>query len=185
MRILPEQSLAVLIDVQERLYPHMQQSDILRKRLSVLIKGLLALDVPIMMTEQYKKGLGETIDPVLEAFGEACPQGAMRPEKKHFSVLDHETAAAEIHRRSPKFLLLFGIETHVCVLQTALDAKASGFEAVVVVDAVSSRFEIDKQTALTRMQQEGIRLTTVESLLFELCRVSGSPTFKTISGLVK
>lgn len=185
MRIIPEHSLALGIDIQERLFPHMHGKDQLLGKLRILIQGLRHLSVPIMLTEQYKKGLGDTIPGVLEAFGDEIPTGAMRPEKKHFSVLDHEEAFKEIHRSKPKNLILFGIERHVCVLQTAIDALEHGFNPIVVIDATSSRFESDKDIALHRFNAEGISLTSVESILFELCRISGSDTFKAISRLVK
>jgi Amidases related to nicotinamidase len=81
--------------------------------------------------------------------------------------------------------LFFGIESHVCVLQTAIDAKEMGFEPIVVVNAISSRKAVDKEIALSRMQTEGILLTTVEAIGLELCRVSGTDTFKAISKLIK
>lgn len=185
MRIIAAESLTLIIDVQERLFPVMHEKEAFLKKLTTLIKGLNLLGIDCMLSEQYKKGLGQTIKPVMEAFEKNEPLRGMRPEKKHFSVLDHEPAVVEIQRRAPRFLLIAGIETHVCVLQTALDAKEEGFIPVVVADACSSRFALDKSTALQRMQMEGIRITTVESLLFELCRVSGTDTFKQISKLVK
>lgn len=185
IRILKEDSLAIGIDIQERLFPHMHAKESLLPKMQTLIKGFRHLGLPIMLTEQYKKGLGNTISEIESAFGDDLPEGIMRPEKKHFSVLDHEAASAEIHRRSPKNLLLFGIESHVCVLQTAIDAIEVGFKPIVVVDATSSRNIADKETALARLTSEGAKLTSVEAILFELCRVSGTETFKSISALVK
>ena len=92
---------------------------------------------------------------------------------------------AELRAAGRKNVIIAGIETHICVLQTVVDLKELGFLPVVVVDAVSSRKERDTEIGLRRMEQEGAVLTTVESILFELCRQAGSETFKTISRLVK
>ena len=184
MRILANQSLALLIDVQERLFPHMQENEQLENDLIKLIKILELLDVPTLVTEQYKKGLGETLPSILDAFT-TIPTQAMRAEKKHFSALDDEAIQLQIQQLSPKFLLIFGIESHVCVLQTAIDAKEMGFEPIVIVNAISSRKAQDKEIAIARMSAEGIRLTTIEAIAFELCRVSATDIFKAISKLIK
>ena len=162
----------------------MQEKAQLEDNVVKLIKILELVGVPSLITEQYKKGLGETLPSILEAFT-TVPSQAMRAEKKHFSALDDDAIQLQIQQLSPKFLLIFGIESHVCVLQTAIDAKEMGFEPVVVVDAISSRKVLDKEIALARMKAEGIRLTTIEAIGFELCRVSGTDTFKAISKLIK
>lgn len=184
MRIFADQCLALAIDVQERLFPHMYEQETLAENLPKLIKILDLLKVPILLTEQYKKGLGETIPAVLAAF-QTVPTAPMRLEKKYFSALDDDAILMQVQQLAPKYLLIFGIESHVCVLQTAIDAKEMGFEPIVVVNAVSSRKAIDKKIALSRMQTEGILLTTVEAIGLELCRVSGTDTFKAISKLIK
>lgn len=184
MRVIADQALAILIDVQERLFPHMHENGQLEENLVKLIKILDLLSIPTLLTEQYKRGLGDTLPSILSAF-ESIPSGKMRAEKMHFSALDDDAIQLQIQQLSPKFLLIFGIESHVCVLQTAIDAKEMGFTPIVLVDAVSSRKKQDKEIALERMKAEGIRLTTIEAISFELCRVSDSETFKGISKLIK
>lgn len=184
MRVTTDRTLAILIDVQERLFPHIHEHKQLEEQVIKLVKILDLLAVPTLITEQYKRGLGETIPSVLDAFTK-YPKVEMRAEKMHFSALDDEAIQLQVQQLSPKFILLFGIESHVCVLQTAIDAKDLGFEPLVVVDAVSSRKELDKQIALERMKAEGIRLTTIEAIALELCRVSGTDIFKGISKLIK
>ena len=181
MKISREQCVAILIDVQERLFPHIYQHHELEQNLVRLIQGLKILNVPIIVTQQYTRGLGETIPPIKEILDPFQPI-----EKLTFSccgvpaVWDHLGTMEE-----RRYVILFGIETHVCVLQTALDLIREDFVPVIVEDCVSSRRLNDKQVALRRMEAVGCILTTSESLLFELLGKAGTDTFKAISRLVK
>ena len=180
MRILKEETLAVIVDVQERLFPHIADNENLAKNLKTLIQGLQVLEIPLKVTEQYRKGLGETIAdirPLLE--------GVWSGEKTPFSCCDDEAFMNEIKKEGRKFIVLAGIESHICVLQTAIDLKALGYIPVVIEDCVGSRNQENKRIAVKRMLQEGIIVTSTESILFELCRYSGNDTFKAISKLVK
>ncbi len=179
MRLLKDRSAAVIVDVQEKLFPHIHEHDSMRDAQLILIEGLQHLGIPIRMTEQYKKGLGETLPSLREKLG---MEGF---EKIAFSCCDDETFAGELEELDRQIIILAGIETHVCVLQTAIDLLEKGYQPVVVADCVSSRKPGDKQVALRRMRQEGVVITTYESLLFELCRYAGNDTFKAISKLVK
>lgn len=181
-RIDIQETQALLIDVQERLMPHIHEHSAVAKKIVTLIQGLQALGVPVMRNEQYKKGLGETIPEILAVLSEENQQSF---EKKSFSVCDNPPSWAHIAKQNRRIVLLFGIETHVCVLQTALDLLDAGMQPVVIADAVSSRSPYDKKIALRRMRRAGAITTTVESILFELCRSAENPVFKTISNLVK
>lgn len=180
-RILAQDTQALLIDVQERLFPHIADRDTLLKKLEVLLKGLQILNIPIMKNQQYSKALGETL-PELNAILQSESQIF---EKRTFSCCDTAESMQYIQQQNRRCVLLFGIETHVCVLQTAMDLLTQGFQPILVVDAVSSRSLADKEIAIQRMQQAGVILTSVESILFELCRDSLHPDFKAISNLVK
>lgn len=180
-RILAENTQALLIDVQERLFPHIADHQALLKKLDILLKGLQILNIPIMKNQQYSKALGETL-PELNAI---LPADAEIFEKRSFSCCDTAYSMQYIQQQNRHCVLLFGIETHVCVLQTAMDLLTQGFQPILVVDAVSSRSFADKEIAIQRMQQAGVILTSVESILFELCRDSLHPDFKAISNLVK
>ncbi len=188
MRILREQAVGLLVDVQERLFPHMHEKEQLLERIKILFAGLDALGVPHLATEQYKRGLGETI-PELAGYAAAAVGGADQGrgaiEKLAFSCYDDEGVAAALERTGRKAVIIAGIESHVCVSQTSLDLLAAGYHPVVVADAVSSRKLIDKETALARLRQAGATVTSVEAILFELCRVSRTDEFKAISALVK
>lgn len=180
MRLDASHSLALCIDIQERLFPHIHQHDELADRCVRLIRGLRALDVPIIVTEQYVKGLGQTIPSVREVLGDHEPL-----EKMSFSCCGVDAIEARVLGARRHTMILFGIETHVCVLQTALDLLAQGQTVVVVEDCVSSRNPNDKRVAIERMRTGGAIITTMESILFELLRVAGTDTFKTISAIVK
>ena len=178
MRIEKEKAIFLLIDVQEKLYPHMENKEALVTKTVTLLSGLAALDVPAVAARQHPQGLGDTIEQLRPYFGGYY-------DKKDFSCCGHEDLMAKVAETGRKQVIIAGIEGHICVLQTALDLKTLGFQPVVVVDAISSRSRQDYDIALRRMEQEGVLLTTVESILFELCRVSGTAQFKAISKLVK
>ncbi len=180
MRILKQEAIGVVIDIQERLFLHIHEHEQLTHNCQILIQGLQALQVPLLVTQQYTKGLGETIEPLktLLAQNECI-------EKSAFSCCDDEGFSNQLDATGKKNVILLGIETHVCLLQTVLDLKAKGFQPIVVEDCVSSRKAADKATAIERMRQEGAIITSYESILFELARYSGTPEFKQISKLVK
>jgi nicotinamidase-related amidase len=180
MRIQKHESIGLIIDMQERLFPHIHQHEILEKNIRILIQGLQLLQIPILITQQYTQGLGQTIPSVAEYFDDK-----LYIEKNTFSCCDESNFLAELNRMNKKFVIIAGIETHVCVLQTVPDLVDNGFIPVVVEDCVSSRKENDKKVAIDRIRQEGGIVTTYESILLELCRVAGNETFKAISRLIK
>jgi len=150
------------------------------QNLITLTAALKVLEVPYLVTEQYTKGLGFTIQLLRIAFGEY-----EAIEKTTFSCCDEPEFIKAINAAGRKNIILCGIETHVCVLQTAIDLLEAGYQPVVIEDCVSSRKLSDKNTAIERMRQEGVIITSLESILFELTRNSGTETFKAISKLVK
>lgn len=181
-RILRDDTQALMIDVQEKLTPHIFEHDAITDKMAILIQGLQALGAPIMLNEQYKKGLGNTIAKLYDLLDEKNRQSF---EKTSFSACDNPPSWAHITRQNRQIALIFGIETHVCVLQTALDLLDNGMQPVIIADAVGSRNPYDKKLALRRMRRAGAVITTTEAILFELCRDAKDPAFKTISGLVK
>lgn len=180
MRVDRNDTAAVIIDVQERLYPVVKNKDKLANNLAILIQGLKHLDIPILVTQQYTKGLGETIEPIKQILGTYSPI-----EKISFSCCDEPGFISELSTLEKKFVIVAGIEAHICVLQTVIDLIKKGYTPVVVKDCISSRKKVDKKTAIERMRSEGAVITTCESILFELCRYAGTNTFKAISNLVK
>ena len=180
MRIIKDETTAVIIDVQERLQPHMQNSDALTHNIITLVQGLKILGVPTLLTQQYTKGLGPTIEPLAQELG-----AVSAIEKVCFSCCDEPVFIQALEKLGRRFIIVAGIEAHICVLQTVLDLVSAGYTPIVVENCLSSRKENDKRVAVGRMRQEGAIITTVESILFELCRFAGNDTFKAISKLIK
>jgi len=180
MRITKENTAGLVIDIQERLFPVMCEKDKLLKSCTILIKGLSELKLPLVVTQQYTKGLGETIDEIKTA----VPDFAYI-EKRDFSCCDEPSVVEKLKALNAKNVIICGIEAHVCVLQTALDLKATGFNPVVVMDCVSSRTRENIELVKERFRFEEILMTSYESILFELTRTSAAAEFKTISKLVK
>ncbi|MBS0001191.1 MAG: isochorismatase family protein [Cyclobacteriaceae bacterium] len=180
MRVSRHDSVGLIVDIQERLFPHIHQHEKLEKNTKILIQGLQLLQIPVLITQQYTQGLGQTIPSVAEHFN-----ADHFIEKNTFSCCDESNFLAELNRLNKKFVIIAGIEAHVCVLQTVPDLVDNGFVPVVVEDCVSSRKENDKKVAVERIRQEGGMVTTYESILLELCRVAGNETFKAISRLIK
>ena len=180
MKIRVEDCVFVQVDVQERLFPFIQNKEELEKNLITLVKGLQLHEIPMIVNEQYKKGIGETI-PSLRELVDNYPHF----EKTTFSCCGNEDGLAAIKATGKKMVILAGIETHVCVLQTALDLLEEGLQPVLVTDCVNSRKQSDKDMAIQRLIQAGVIPTTYESLLFELTVNAKHPVFKEISKLVK
>lgn len=180
MRIHKGECSGLIIDIQEKLFLHMDQPDVLLRRSLILIEGLQLLGVPLLITEQYPRGLGNTHNDVKQAMASFKPV-----EKLSFSCCDEPAFMEALSRLGKKVVVICGIEAHVCVLQTVIDLVGSGFRPVVVADCTSSRNPTDKQWALQRMLEEGAIITTCESILFEIARVAGNEQFKAISRLVK
>lgn len=179
MRILAENTSCLVIDYQEKILPAMANKEELLANSVKLLTGLRILGIPMTITGQYTKGLGLNVSEIFEAAGTE-----EYIDKLTFSSYEVEAVQQAIGEQI-KNVILCGIEAHVCVLQTAIDLKAAGYQPVLVVDCISSRKEKDMEIALLRAQQEGILLTTSEAILFELTRAAGTDTFKQISKLVK
>jgi len=168
----------LVIDVQEKLVPLIPSADVLIPNIAFLIDGAQLLDIPVQATEQYPKGMGGTV----AELAERVPQ---RPDKVAFSCCAIPSVLENFRRAARPKILLAGIETHVCVLNTALDLLALDFRVYLAVDAVASRSAIDHDTALRRMERAGAVLTTAETAVFEWVGGAGTTHFKEISRLVQ
>jgi nicotinamidase-related amidase len=170
------QSCLVIVDVQEKLMPKIHESTIIEARCAWLMRLAGELKIPLMVSEQYPKGLGETL-PSLKRW----MPGKTDIEKVHFSCYRDPSFIKHWRTVNRSQVVLAGIETHVCVLQTALDMNAAGIDVFVVTDAVGSRNLSDHSCALQRMNQAGIHLVTSEMVLFEWLEQAGTSIFKTVS----
>jgi len=180
MKIKVEDAIFCLVDVQEKLFPHVNNKEIIEKNLITLIKGLKIHNLPLIINEQYKKGLGETIPSLRELIDDEP-----HFEKTTFSCCGNESTLETLKASGKKVVIVAGIETHVCVLQTCLDLLEEGFQPVLVTDCVTSREQYNSVMAIERLVQAGVIPTTYESLLFELTVNAKNPNFKAISALVK
>ncbi len=180
MRITKENTIGLVIDFQERLFPVMIDNEKLLKNCQVLIRGLQTLKIQVIVTQQYSKGLGETVEGIKSVI-----QDFDFIEKRDFSCCDEPVFSEKLKAMRANNVIICGIEAHVCVLQTAIDLKDAGFNPVVVMDCVSSRNPENIELAKERFRFEGIMMTSYESILFELTRSSAETEFKDISKLVK
>ncbi len=180
MQFFKEDSVLVVVDMQERLLPHMLNNETLEKNVQTLVEGAKILGVPTLFTQQYSKGLGETVDSIKN-----IPQSFEHIEKKSFSCYKNLEFESTLERLGCKNIIVCGIEAHVCVLQTAVDLIENGYHPVVVRDCVSSRKDFDLQTAFDRMAREGVMFTSYEAILMELLGTADDPVFRDISKLIK
>ena len=180
--LMRDQTILVLVDVQEKLLPVMHQEEKLLKNLEILVEGAIILDIPIIWLEQYPKGLGPTVPSLKHLLVEA---GLAPLEKRTFSGVPHPQFQAILAQYPDAHLVVAGIETHVCVYQTVRDLLALEREVEVVSDAVSSRVEPNTELGLNKMIQLGANLTSVEMVLFELLESSEDAKFKEISRLIR
>jgi nicotinamidase-related amidase len=176
----PDQTALLVIDVQGKLATLMHEKEMLFLNLKRLIQGAQLLGLPILLTEQYPQGLGETSPEIKSLLPNLQPI-----TKMSFSCCGASAFNDELSRLGRKQLLVAGIESHICVYQTVADLLRSGYEVEVVADAVSSRTPENRELGLSRMKDLGATLTSTEMSLFELLRVAGTPVFKEISKLVK
>ena len=168
----------LVVDVQEKLIGAIADHRRVVFNIRRLIEGAEILGLPVVATEQYPKGLGPTVPELAELLGDV-------PEKLTFSCGGCPEIFENLENQGIGNLLVCGTEAHVCVQQTVLDLLAGRWRVFVAVDAVGSRFEIDLNTALRRMDSAGATLTTTEAALFEWCDTAGTDRFRQISRLVR
>ena len=184
-RVLNREDLAlVIIDIQERLVPAIDNElyERLRKNVIIVVETAGTLKLPILLTEQYPKGLGRTISTIVEAL-----EGKMyeTTEKITFSCARNESFLHSLVRTGRRQVLLTGMETHVCVYQTAVDLVNAGYEVFVAEDAVSSRRLHDHRLGIEAMRDAGVRVLPMETAVFQLLEAAGTPEFKKISSLLR
>jgi nicotinamidase-related amidase len=171
--------MLLIIDIQSRIIDAMRNKELLIENALKLIKGMKVLNVPIYHTEQYPKGLGETITEI---------KGELNSEAVHkmtFSCSGAGELFRELINKNISQVIVCGVESHVCVQQTVLDLISNGFQVNVAADAVTSRKKIDYELALNRMQFNGAEITSTESILLEVLDICGTPGFKEVIKIVK
>jgi nicotinamidase-related amidase len=172
--------LLMVVDLQEAFAPHIQNFPDVVERSRIMIEAARLLNLPIIATEQYPKGLGRTVEPIRQALGDCRYY-----DKLTFSCLQDPAVIEAVLPLKRRQVILIGIETHVCIAQTALDLLSNDRLPYVAADAVSSRRPPDHQTAMTRMRDAGAIITTSEAAIMEWLVSSKHEKFRTISKLVK
>ncbi len=181
VKLDPTRTVILVVDVQERLCTAMPQDDLARlvKYAKALIGTARELEIPVLATEQYPKGLG----PTLPALREVLPSAPL--QKMHFSCAPDPGFSAALEATRRRQVVIAGMETHVCVFQTARDLVVSGYDVHVCADAVTSRFDVHRHYGLELCRQAGAFVTTAETAIFDLLGQCGTPQFKKASALVK
>lgn len=176
-----EAAALAVIDMQEAFRPVMPDFGEVASRIAKAAEGARMLEVPVIVTEQYPKGLKHTAKEILARL----PDESAAIEKSCFSSCGAEDFLTQLKNRNIKQVLVCGIEAHICVLQTSLDLLANGFEVYLLVDCITSRAAENKRVALARLAQAGAVPCTLEMALFEMLRTADSPQFKGIQNLIK
>lgn len=175
-----ENTILLVLDMQERLLPVMDNFEEIIRKNEILIQGINELKIPTIYTEQFPKGLGITVESLKNLMDEA---GSKSFEKLEFSAFN--TVKEELNKSGKNSVIVTGIETHVCVYQTIKELIMEGYEVYIPYDAVSSRDIKNKENGLNLVREMGACVTNVETILFDLLKTASHPSFKVISKLIK
>lgn len=175
-----DDTVLVIIDIQEKLFRVIHEKETLSANTVKLVKGIRSLDIPVIVTEQNPAGLGLTLPELSSLLPDIEPI-----TKFDFSCCKEEVFLRKIDELKRNQIILCGIETHICVYQTAMDLTDMGYEVQVATDCVSSRTTTNHETALSRMELEGIMPATTEMILFEILGTAKHDKFKEISTIIK
>ncbi len=174
-----EETLLLIMDMQEKLICNINENQLLIFNINKLIDTFILFNVPIAITEQNPLKLGKTIEPILEK------KGYPKFEKMEFSCSKNESFINYVNKYKFKNIIVCGIESHICVLQTSIDLLKKGFNILIPRDAIGSRNEIDNETAFLRLILSGAVPCTTESVICELCKTSNRKEFKEFSKILK
>ena len=177
-----EKSLLLIIDIQEKLLNAAFNKDVIKAKSEILAKTAEILNIPCIITEQYPKGLGNTIS---EVSSRIKAEKTYIYEKIQFNALEEFSVFNKLKELGKKQIILCGIETHICVRQTAYALLSEGFEVSIARDCTGSRFEHEYLSGLEVMRQEGAYIKTTEMILFEFLKSAKHQNFKEIQSLIK
>lgn len=180
MLIDAARSCLLVVDIQERLLPAVKDPEIVVANAGILLKSATALDVPVLASEQYPRGIGHTVGEVASLL----PADVV-VEKVHFSCMADAAFARRVAALGRRQAVVCGLEAHVCVLQTAEGLLAAEHDVFVVADAISSRAPANHAAALRRLEEAGARIVTTEMVVFEWLAQAGTPAFRELSRLIK
>lgn len=180
MLIQADRSCLLIVDVQTGLAPVMFDPRRVYRGCGLLLRAATRLEIPVLVSEQYPKGLGHTAGELLDL----APEGAVM-EKLAFSCAADDGIRARVEALGRRQIVIAGIESHVCVLQSALGFKELGYDVAVVGDACASRVEASFHSAMARLAANGVEVVTTEMTVFEWLHHAGTPEFKDLSALIK
>lgn len=175
-----ENAVLVVIDVQEKLFPLISGKEKVLENIQRLIQFAKIINIPVILTEQYPKGLGSTIQEIRNLI----PDVAVI-EKVEFSCFGSERFREIVRELNAKLLIIVGVEAHICIMQTAIEGVEEGFRVCVVSDATSSRNIEDKEIALERMKENGVIVASTEMLIYEVLKKAGTQEFRETLKLIK
>ena len=174
-----DEAITICIDVQQKLVDMLKNKDVVASNCTKIMQASNILGIKSIVTEQYPKGLGSTIEPIKSI------TSFITLEKTTFSVVKTEEIIQKIKESNKKKVLIFGIETHICVLQSVIDLLKEGYDVFVISDCCQSRTKQNHKTALQLMKQYGAKIITLEIALFNFLKSSKHPNFKEIQNLIK
>ncbi|MDO5707529.1 MAG: isochorismatase family protein [Andreesenia angusta] len=175
-----EEVLLLIIDIQGRLLPAMKHREDVVKNTNILINSANILEIPMIVTEQYPEGLGNTVEEIKENFN----YNTIVLEKMNFSAYCDDIKEAIINKQKKK-IIISGIESHICVFQTARDLLRDGYEVYIALDAISSRSEVNYNNSLDLFKDMGAIVMNTEAILFNILQTAGTEEFKKISKIIK
>lgn len=180
---MPEinKSIFCIVDIQEKFVPAIPDIQTTMERVKIMIRATTELNIPIIVTEQYPQGLGSTVAELKEIL----PSDTRYITKTSFSCIGDESFRKAMMESGRKALFLAGIESHICVFQTAVESLAHGYEVYVIADAVASRRDVDRNTALAELRHAGVKVLNSESVIFMLLRDASHPSFRAISKIIR
>ena len=180
MLLSADQSLLLIVDMQEKLAPAVLRAEAAIERAALLLQGAARLELPVLISEHYAKGIGHTVPALLSL----APEGAAF-DKIHFSALREPGVSDRIAALGRKQVVICGMEAHVCVLQSALSLLDAGYQVFLATDATSSRHAADRDAAFARFERAGGTLVTAEMVLFEWLERGDTPAFREVLKLIK
>lgn len=172
-----EDSLLLVVDVQERLAPTMSEAREVITGCAKLVGVAQDLNVPVIITEQYPKGLGETMVDVRQVAGESAAYFS----KTEFSCVKNQTILSELKRKNKRQIIIAGVELHICILQTAIELKSLGYDVFVVADACSSQDAFQHVLSYQRLLSAGVEVVSLAMVVYEWLEKAGTEQFKFIS----
>lgn len=174
-----DEAILLIIDIQEKLVPAISQGQMVIKNTNLLIKAASIMDIPIVVTEQYPKGLGSTVPEIQQNL-----EGIHKCDKLTFSACTQDVMES-LKKTGRKKVIITGMETHVCVFQTVRDLLKQGYYVFIAADSVSSRTEENKRNGLELMRDMGAVISNTETIIFDLLKQAGTEEFKVLSKLIK